>query len=220
MKFCHLHVTGLWILKSNTPTNNFWLYAVWCNAVSVVWYACYAWVFICYKLMLIAVRDGESQMHYRTLVLQTFSMNLLLSFYLHGPEIPENPNSVFNVWIRNWEVTGMVARWPVGAEMYVFVTTSRLVLGHPVSYHKHLPQVLKTKIAFDHSPLSTEYVSNLRLGNMEKQAEYCKINQWSIVLSFQHTLCTLQHDICPVVWFPSCTGGHCVRRMFSIEHRC
>jgi len=47
--------------------------------------------------MLIAVRDGESQMHYRTLVLQTFSMNLLLSFYLHGPEIPENPNSVFNV---------------------------------------------------------------------------------------------------------------------------
>jgi hypothetical protein len=40
----------------------------------------------------------------------------------------------------------MVARWPVGAEMYVFVTTSRLVLGHPVSYHKHLPQVLKTRL--------------------------------------------------------------------------
>jgi len=60
----------------------------------------------------------------------------------------------------------MVARWPVGAEMYVFVTTSRLVLGHPFSYHRHLPQVLKTRLC-----LTTECVSNLQLGNMEKQAE-------------------------------------------------
>jgi hypothetical protein len=46
----------------------------------------------------------------------------------------------------NWEVMGMVARWLVGAEMYVLVTTSRLVLGHPISYHEHLPQVLKTRL--------------------------------------------------------------------------
>jgi hypothetical protein len=41
-------------------------------AVSVVLYACHTWVFICYKLMLIAVCYAESQVRYRTRVLRPY----------------------------------------------------------------------------------------------------------------------------------------------------